>query len=687
MSAKTVKKPLTGKRAPRKKKTEGEEPKKRGNQGNFSGARLEYLTQCKPDYLAASAKGRGNIAPYITKFMAQWWERFPWYEGLAADGTPLAATIAAAPIDLSQLLPLPVKSDSEEEGTGMADASDAADKTLVNNDDDELQWKSTGGVNPALKDTIQTDIREKIKHWFSYRKTVSNRSNKNPYDDWLLNFRRAKSAPKKLALHKFYMQQEGYADDVESLFQERWPSAGLEPKQVLSFRCKLAQELLDAEEQEVIDELVEQQKAEHEEALREYEGNAARISAPETLNDDDRCACRTNLAQVVQPFIDGIAKMTGFHVTLLAGAPPPPDGSTKFALTATHSMHSGRTHVDGPGEGLKFDEWDMKAFKKLVLGHFMKFLLETAPRGAVPAAAEKAGGDEGNDVDGVDSVEGAKDGEEERGRAKGRKRAKGKQRARTTSSSSSSSSSSVSRPSQSPDPTPSPTLVPVALPWTPKLKHGCTLPDVVKDYVDAQATPRRRELMGLLSVSNEYEYLREVNIWRNRATFEGLGLMAASAAVRGEGGEGREIVMDNVDTGGGGDNGGGEEGSGGNDTGGADKIDELEGRDVTTAMCAELWAEVEGMEEGPRDKFLAHVRWKMPDYELVRENNNANHRKLVKDVAAGVGDVAAGAGGAPSGERGSEEDGAANGGKESAEEKARKERAKEKAREEERKNF
>jgi hypothetical protein len=29
--------------------------------------------------------------------------------------------------------------------------------------------------------------------------------------------------------------------------------------------------------------------------------------------------------------------------------------------------------------GLKFDEWDLPGFKNQVMGHFMKFLLETMP--------------------------------------------------------------------------------------------------------------------------------------------------------------------------------------------------------------------------------------------------------------------------------------------------------------------
>jgi hypothetical protein len=44
------------------------------------------------------------------------------------------------------------------------------------------------------------------------------------------------------------MQQEDYKDTVQREFDARWASVGLEKKEALSFRCKIAQELLDAEE-------------------------------------------------------------------------------------------------------------------------------------------------------------------------------------------------------------------------------------------------------------------------------------------------------------------------------------------------------------------------------------------------------------------------------------------------------
>jgi hypothetical protein len=174
---------LTGKRAPRQKKPKDpSEPKrKRGNQGNFSGERLEFLLEAEPQYLAESKKGRGYVSPFINKFMASWWTRFPWYEGL----NPLEHTLSQSTLDLSQLVQLEPKKDAgDEEGSGLllgaaaeiadasaiadasviaiADASagppvDDASKVLHEDDDDDPGWKKTGGVDPALQGAIEVN--------------------------------------------------------------------------------------------------------------------------------------------------------------------------------------------------------------------------------------------------------------------------------------------------------------------------------------------------------------------------------------------------------------------------------------------------------------------------------------------------------------------------------------------------
>ncbi|KAJ7667381.1 hypothetical protein B0H14DRAFT_3539115, partial [Mycena olivaceomarginata] len=267
MSAQLPKPLLTGKRPPRKrapKKQDDTQPKKkRGNPGNFSGARLEFLVAALPGYLAASAKGRGHVQPFVDEFMGSYWKKFAWYEGLGPDGRPRArpdptidlaklvslepkdeegdppavatpapsiserasatndmnnASVAASSADVS----LPAAPTDTDDASATSDANNAsvpassADASLPAaptddasvlgvplpaEEDDDPEWKSTGGVNPTLRGAIQVDVTEKVKHWFSNRKSTANRTSNTAYQGWLEGFRRPANPPRKLALH------------------------------------------------------------------------------------------------------------------------------------------------------------------------------------------------------------------------------------------------------------------------------------------------------------------------------------------------------------------------------------------------------------------------------------------------------------------------------------------------------
>ncbi|KAJ7459207.1 hypothetical protein FB451DRAFT_1405848 [Mycena latifolia] len=235
------------------------------------------------------------------------------------------------------------------------------------------QWRATGGVNPACKVAIKDDLTSQIKNWFGHRKTSQRRSNKNPFIDWLDGFQRPTAALRKLPLYKFYMQQEDYAELVEERFQKTWPAAGLKQKFALDFRCKCAKDLLEEEDPEVQEELAATHGAEHEQVLAEHYKGIDCVGNPELPDEVKHENCCKNLAQVAQPFLDRVAKLTGLHVTLLTGSGPP-DGSDKCMMTL---LHSGRTVSIGGVEGQKFHEWDPQGYKKNIIGHFMRFLLET----------------------------------------------------------------------------------------------------------------------------------------------------------------------------------------------------------------------------------------------------------------------------------------------------------------------
>ncbi|KAJ7693190.1 hypothetical protein B0H17DRAFT_1330545 [Mycena rosella] len=393
-------------RKPKMKKKGGEDEtsaEKIGNPGKFHGAKLKFLESQLPVYFAS--KGRGGITEYFEKLFGMWWALFPWYSGYGPDGHPLpqaemqAAEAAESRALADELLRGVGIGGSEAPDTpnnnGAPDAApdatpdatpdvapDAAahaapdvppnvpspnnDVPLPNNDApppnndapaasaSTRPYADTGGVDPKYKITIKVEVTAQVKTWFSHKKTTANRAGKNPFVDWLKGFKH----PPPVPLYKWYMGQEEYGELVDARFNEK---------------CKCARELLAKEDEEAMAELVAKQEVEHQEALASYKARIERVSNPDTPDPEKREAYCLNLAQVAQPFLDGIAKLTGLHVTLLAGEGPPPD-SEKYVLT---SLHSGHTVSIGGVEGQKFHEWDSVGFKRHVMGQFMKFLGET----------------------------------------------------------------------------------------------------------------------------------------------------------------------------------------------------------------------------------------------------------------------------------------------------------------------
>ncbi|KAJ7759820.1 hypothetical protein B0H14DRAFT_2634347 [Mycena olivaceomarginata] len=360
------------------KKKKGESTKKVGNPGNFQGVRLAFLEAQLPIYL--SKKGRGEVSEYFTKMLGLWWTTFPWYEGYRPDGTLVPKEKGGRYSEWEgsrqRRLRAQTSTDAPTATTTTATPSTDVSLTPASVIASAGQWAAMGGVNPEFRDKIKGEVAAQVKEWFSYKKTATNRSNKNPFLDWLEGFECLGPAPRKLPLHKFYMQHPDYADTVEERFNEKWPDAKLEQKFVLNLRCKCVEELL-AEDEGTRRELAKELDEEHEEALarvprpRRTPGcstftkypnmgcRANKVSEPDEPDAAKREACRMNLAQVVQPFLDGINKLTGLHVTLLVGSTPP-SGSDRFTMTL-------RTLDIGGSSGYKLHKWDPEGFKKNVM--------------------------------------------------------------------------------------------------------------------------------------------------------------------------------------------------------------------------------------------------------------------------------------------------------------------------------
>ncbi|KAJ7743540.1 hypothetical protein B0H14DRAFT_2637453 [Mycena olivaceomarginata] len=430
-------------------KDPSEPKKKRGNPGNFTGERLAFLVAAEAGYMAASTKGRGHIQPFVDAFMASFWKKFAWYEGRDVEGRPLPPS-AMAQLELDKTVgmtalgfrslkpqsPWAVRlSRHKPPRLRVADRlptrqRERRDMSDPEGNDDPL-WKKTGGVNPALKGAIQVDITE---------------------------------------------------DAVQEAFDERWLRAGLEKKEAL----KLS-------DPEIRSELVEQQNAEHEEALKEYHERADVIANPDAGDEEDRHHARVNLAPVVQPFLDEAGDGPLYEI-LLETTPETGTGAAGPSTTAATTTAPAPTAAASDPAAAVLD-------------------CEDGAAGASTSDAEDYAGDEVR--------EGTRQKKGRKGKGKAKEKETGRERSHTRSETPSPTVSRGSSVSRSPSP-----IVP-DLPETPKLAAGRALPENVETYINAQATQKRRRLMERLSTWNDNTYARELTIIGNEALFSSLGLVGA----------------------------------------------------------------------------------------------------------------------------------------------------------------
>lgn len=89
---------------------------------------------------------------------------------------------------------------------------------------------------------------------------------KFPYQ---LNDRGAR--PRRSEIHKFYMQLDEFRDKCGRGFDERHQKDPVPEEYRLAVRCEIAKELFEKEDREVRDRVIAECKADHEEAMEEWE--------------------------------------------------------------------------------------------------------------------------------------------------------------------------------------------------------------------------------------------------------------------------------------------------------------------------------------------------------------------------------------------------------------------------------
>ncbi|KAJ7026241.1 hypothetical protein C8F04DRAFT_1190785 [Mycena alexandri] len=338
---------------PKSKKNPSDPPKKRGSPSDFKGKRLEFMLERLPAYIQASKNNKikaqkkdHRTQTFFITFFSEYWRRFPWtlpFDDEPADGPP--------------------------EPEDPADAEAAFTALGLNLTDEEV----------AKKSAIQSSMDEKIKRWFSRQRPGAIGIQGNPFFEHLAEMRRQdqEGPPKRLADFQFYMRHEDYKDAVvERLEEER----GDNPREWLALRCKIAQELLAAEPEEIRKQIKQECSDAHTEDMAAYEA-AVKDDGPLDVAPEAQAEARKKFTATVTPLLSGLRAFTGYTINIMAGCVV----GNEFLVASSNA---------GLVNGKDWAEWDpevyaaaSRSFAKFIHAEHMQSISPLAPSGSASAPA------------------------------------------------------------------------------------------------------------------------------------------------------------------------------------------------------------------------------------------------------------------------------------------------------------
>ncbi|KAJ8488051.1 hypothetical protein ONZ45_g14104 [Pleurotus djamor] len=289
--------------------------KKPGKKGDFKGRRLQYLKDAQEAYFKASAEGKVGVSVwYTTVFFPAYFNEFHWAIPWTCD-------------TVKNLSKLPPK------------------------DDDALTKEQRDKKSATTK-----SLKKKIKTWFNTnRNTVRTNSGSNQaWNPWLKKLKEGcRVKPRKPQACQFYMHHPDFKSKVDAAYDKQNALSKTNKDLRMSTRYGIANELLSQEGDKVKERINRELEESHARALAEYEQGVWVSGSPE-----DREDALNSMTSVVQPLLDGIREITGFHIGFFAAGSRSDGGKEKFNCL---SLTSG-------GSNTKKDlhEVDPQAFSQLV---------------------------------------------------------------------------------------------------------------------------------------------------------------------------------------------------------------------------------------------------------------------------------------------------------------------------------
>ncbi|KAJ8699107.1 SERTA domain-containing protein 3 [Pleurotus ostreatus] len=303
--------------------------RKRGNQGDFKGERLQYLNDMLPQYRKASSSGA--VSTWFTNtFFPNYFRKFPWFIP-AEDDIPEAFNIA---LEESKLTP-------------------------------EVANMKSDTVNRLVK---------KIKNWFNYRRaSLGLNTSKDPWGPWLDKLRKSDHPrPQRLRDCQYYERTEPYKSKVAATLDEEWPTLNLHEDYRLATRNKIAERLLRAEPSDVQELINKETQKQYDDTLKAYSKG---VWTEDVTDPDEREMAIESITPTIQPLLDGIRAITGLYIGFFAVGMPKDKEVSPEKLRAVY-LGAGKSKDEK-----SFPSLDPKGFKQ-AMKLFVRFALTASGNGA-----------------------------------------------------------------------------------------------------------------------------------------------------------------------------------------------------------------------------------------------------------------------------------------------------------------
>ncbi|KAL0567201.1 SERTA domain-containing protein 3 [Marasmius crinis-equi] len=250
--------------------------KRRGNPGNFTGTRLQYLEESLPAYVALPSRSKEREL-WMRDFVPAFKELFP------LDDYPMPNPKGLAPL--------------EELSQETLDAMDSKDRDLHNR---KVKRREAG---PDARYT------QSIKNWFVWRSTPYRQKDDAAVKKLLKELDQDFEAPRKRSLDHFVMSHPDHKEEVKQM------SAETGSKDRLANRRAAAKKYLEEmseEDRQKVDDACQQ---EYELAMEQWNAGDEEL----TEEEKNRKQAQASFGGAIQPILDSIRRVTGLSVVLFAG--------------------------------------------------------------------------------------------------------------------------------------------------------------------------------------------------------------------------------------------------------------------------------------------------------------------------------------------------------------------------------